>query len=186
MCNCHFGPAREIVHGASLTLDLEQVGVGKNIGSSVHCNIFFYIWIDKILWMDSDKQWLPITRCSSVDASRSPPPAARSALPATSLEGRRVMSRGNTVGAAEAGSRCLTHRSFRDCKLPVQPVSPWLLHRAPAGSTLLCGETRVQCQHVNPSHLARRLCLCLYQTKMYHAVPETMALSHLNYGCTIL
>ena len=31
-----------------------------------------------------------------------------------------------------------------------------------------------------------RLCLCLCQTKMDHAVPETMALSQLNYGCTIL
>ena len=40
----------------------------------------------------------------------------------------------------EAGSWCLTHRSFGDCKLPAQLVSPWRLHRAPASSTLLRGE----------------------------------------------
>ena len=31
------------------------------------------------------------------------------------------MRHGNTVGAAEAGSQCLTHHSFRDSKLPVPP-----------------------------------------------------------------
>ena len=31
----------------------------------------------------------------------------------------------NTAGVVEVGSRCLRLRSFRDCKLPVQPVSPW-------------------------------------------------------------
>ena len=65
---------------------------------------------------------------SFLDASRSPPPAAGSGLTATSLKGRRDTRCGNTVGAAEAGSRCLTHRSFGHCKLPMQPVSPWPLH----------------------------------------------------------
>ena len=48
------------------------------------------------------------------------------------------------VGSVEAGSRCLMHRSFGDYKLPAQPVSPWLLHHAPAGSTLLRGERGFQ------------------------------------------
>ena len=79
-----------------------------------------------------------------------PPPAAGGASPATSLVGQRVMCYGNPVRAAEAGSQCLTHRSFRDCKLPVQPVSAWPLHRADTGSTLLQGERGVQCQRVTP------------------------------------
>ena len=33
-------------------------------------------------------------------------------------------------------------------------VSPWLLHRAPAGCTLLQGERGVQCQHFTPWRLA--------------------------------
>ena len=101
------------------------------------------------------------------------------------------MCRGNTVGAADAGSQCLTRRSFGDCKLPVQPVSSWLLHLAPAGSALRRGERRVQCRRFNPLASrwraeGQRLCLCLCQTKMYNAVPETMALSQFSYGCTIL
>ena len=102
----------------------------------MHCNTFFSnsISIQKILWIYSGEQWPPTTCCPSLDASRSPPPAAGSALPATSHEIWRVMCHRNTVGAAEAGSRCLTHLSFRDCKLSAQPVSPWLLHRVPWGS----------------------------------------------------
>ena len=126
--------------------------VVKNMELSVHSNIFFPNWIStqKILWIDSGKQQPPTTRCHMPDNSRSLPPAAGSAL----LEGRRVMLCGNTVGVAETGSRCLMHRSFEDCKLPGQPVSPWPLQHAPAGSTLLWGERGVQCQHFTPSCLA--------------------------------
>ena len=59
-------------------------------------------------------------------------------------------------------------------------------------STLLRGETGGGLVSMfTPSCLAGgaagwRSCLCLCQTKMYHAVPETTALSQLNYGCTIL
>ena len=154
----------------------------------MHWNIFFpnSILIHKILWIVSGKQPPAVLRRSS----RSPPPAAGSVLPATSLKGRRVMCHGNTIEAAEAGSQCLTHRSFGDCKLPAQLVSPWLLHRVPVGSTLLRGE-RGFSVNVYPLVSSRRAeglqsCLCLCQTKMYHAVPETMALSQLTYGCTIL
>ena len=145
--------------------------------------------IQKILLIDSGKQWPSTTRCPSPDASRSQPPAAGSASPAISFEGRRVMCRGNTVGAAEAGSRCLMHRSFGYCKLPAQPVSHWPLHRALASSTLLRGGGG-QCQRVTPLRQARGRRDCGYvflcQTKLYHAIPETMALCQLNYGCTIL
>ena len=96
----------------------------------------------------------------------------------------------NTIGAVEAGSRCLTQRSFGDRKLQAKPVLPWPLHRAPAGSTLLQGERGVQCQRVTISLLAGgrrdRGYVCLFQTTMYHAVPETIALSQLSYGYTIL
>ena len=76
-------------------------------------------------------------------------------------------------------------------KLPAQPVSPWPLHRASASSTLLRGEVggrSMSMFYPLTSRLraeGRRSCLCLCQTKMYHAVPETMALSQLNYGCTV-
>ena len=72
----------------------------------MHCNIFFpnSVLIHKILWIDSGKR-PPAVPCQT---SRSPPPAVGSVLPVTSLKGRRVMRHGNTVGAAEAGSRCLT------------------------------------------------------------------------------
>ena len=43
------------------------------------------ISIQKILWIDSGKQWPSTTRCPLLDASRSLPPAARSALPASAL-----------------------------------------------------------------------------------------------------
>ena len=88
--------------------------VGKNIDSSLHCNMCFpnSISIQKFLCIDSGEQQPLTTHCPSPDASHSPPPAARSTLPATSHEGRRVMRCGNTVRAAEAGSRCLVHRSF--------------------------------------------------------------------------
>ena len=92
--------------------------------------------------------------CPSPDASRSPPPAPGSVSPATPLEGQRMMHRGNTVGAAEAGSQCLTHRSFGDCKLPTQPVSPWPLHCELVGSTLLYGERGVHHQRFTPLCLA--------------------------------
>ena len=56
------------------------------------------------------------------------------------------------------------HSSFGDCKLPVQLVSPWLLHHAPMGSTLLQGARGVQCQRFTPSRLAggRRDCGNVY------------------------
>ena len=75
----------------------------------MHCNIYFpnSVLIHKIVWIDSGKQRPPTTHCPLQDASRSPSPAAGSGSPATSLESRGVMRRGNTVGAAEAGSRCL-------------------------------------------------------------------------------
>ena len=158
----------------------------------MHCNKFFpnSILILKILGIYSGKQRPPTTHCPSPDASRSPPPAAGSASPTTSLKCRRVMRCRNTVRAAEPGSPCLTHHSFGDCKLPAQPVSPWPLHHVATGSTLLRGERGVQCQRFTPSHLAGRQSdrgnFCLWQTKMHHAVPETMALSQLNYGRTIL
>ena len=161
-----------------------QVGVGKNIDSSMHCNIFFpsSISTHKILWINSGKQRPLTTRCPSLGASRSLPPAARTTSPVTWLEGRRVMHRRNTVAAVEAGSRCLTHRSFRDYKLPVQPVSPWLLHRAPAGSTLLRVERGVQCQHVTPSRRARGTAVFVYfrqkstmqSQKQWHFLSLTM------------
>ena len=170
-------------------LHLKLMGVGKNISSSMHCNVFFpnSISIHKILWIDSGKRPPAVPRRTS----RSPPQAAGSVSPATSLKGRRVTCRGNTVGAAEMGSRDLTHRSFGDCKLPVQPVSVWPLHRVPASSTLLEGERGGVSVNVCPLVSSRWAegrwsCLCLCQTKMYHAVPETIALSQLNYGCTIL
>ena len=115
----------------------------------MHCNIFFpnSISIQKILRIDSGKQWPPTTRCSSPGASQSPP-AAGSASPATSLEGQRVMRHGNTVGAAEVGSRCLTHCSFKDFKLPgCCTVRPRV--------ALMQGQRRVQCQCVTPSRPAR-------------------------------
>ena len=56
-------------------------------------------------------------------------------------------------GASDFGSRSLTHRSFGDCKLPAQPVSPWSLHSAPTVSTLLWGERGVQCQRFTPLRL---------------------------------
>ena len=66
-----------------------------------------------------------------------------------------------------------------------QLVSPGPLHRVPVGSTLLWGERGAQCQRFTPLHLAGgqrdRGYVCLCHTKMYHAEPETMALSQLNY-----
>ena len=129
-----------------------------SIISSVHCNIFFpnSISILKILWIDSGKRPPAVPSRTS----RSPPPAAGSVSPATTFEGQRVMRRGNTVGAAEAGSRCLTHRSFWDSKLRAQPVSPWPLHRAPMSSTLLLGERGGSVSTFTPSCLpgGRRDC----------------------------
>ena len=55
------------------------------------------------------------------------------------------------VGVAKAGSQCLTHRCFGDCKLLAQLVSPWPLYRAPA---FLQGERGVQYQRFTPLHLA--------------------------------
>ena len=112
---------------------------------SIHQCIAIYIFpnsilIQKILWIDSGKQRPPTTCCPSPDTSRSPPPAAGSA--STLYEGRRAMRRGNTGGAAEAGRRCLTYRSFGDCKVP---LSPLLLYHVPAGSTLLWGGSVSMC-----------------------------------------
>ena len=109
-------------------------------------------------WIE-DKRWLKISihQCIAIywmPLGPPPPPAARSASPATSLEGRRVMLHGNTVRAAGVGSQSLMHRFFGDCKLPAQPISPWPLHRAPVGSTLLRGERGVQCKCFTPSCLA--------------------------------
>ena len=118
-----------------------HIGVGKIIDSSMHCNIIFPIQYRFIKSSESIQ-----ARDHPHRTSRSPPPAAGSVSPATSLKGRRVMRRGNIVGAAEAGSQCLTHCSFGDSKLPAQQVSPWPLHRAPTSSTLLRGESGVQCQ----------------------------------------
>ena len=141
-------------HVRNLAFNLRglKVEVGKNINSSVHYSIFFpnSVSIQKILGIDSGKQWPTTTRCPSTDASWSSPPVAGGASP----KGRRAMCCGNTVGAVEEGSRCLTHLSFRNCKLPVKLVSPLPLHRVPVGSTLLRGERGVQCQRVTPSCLA--------------------------------
>ena len=86
-------------------------------------------------------------------------------------------------GESFLGSRCLMHRSFGDSKLPAQPVSPWLLHRAPAGSTLLRGEREVQWQRFTPSRLAggtevmsvyvRQKCTMQSQ-KLWHFLSLTM------------
>ena len=99
---------------------------------------------------ESGKQQPPTTRCLSPDASRSPPPAAGCAPPRPHSRVGGWCAAGNTVEAAEVGSQCLTDRSFGDCKHPAQPVSPWPLHRASAGSTLLQEEREVQCQRLPP------------------------------------
>ena len=84
----------------------------------MYCNIFFPNSVLKILWI---MQRSPTICCSSPDASRFPPPAAGSASPVTLLEGRRVMRRGNTVGAAEAGSRC-RKSTFSNSSQAISPI----------------------------------------------------------------
>ena len=182
------GAVSELVSATMSEVLSTPLGVGKNIDSSVHCNIFFpnSISILKILWINSGKRPPAVPSRTS----RSPPPAAGSVSPATLLEGRRVMCRRSTFGAVEAGSRCLTHRSFGDSKLPALPVSPWPLHHAPASSDILWGERGVSV-NVYPLLSCWRVeglwsFLCLCQTKMYHAVPKTMALSQLKYVFTFL
>ena len=115
-----------------------------------------------------------------------PPPAAGSALPATSLEGQRVMHRGNTVGAADAGSQCLTHRCFGDCKLPALQVSPWPLHRVHACSTLLRGERGVQCQCFTPLHLAGGTVVIYVYARQNCTMQSQKQWHFLSLGCTII
>ena len=120
----------------TITCTYPIVEVGKNIDQCIATYLFSLFNIDSENPMNhSSKQRPPTTRCPSLDASRFLPPAAGSASPMTSLEGWRMTRRRNTAGAAEAGSWFLMHRSFRDCKLQAQPVSPWPLHRAPVGSS---------------------------------------------------
>ena len=54
-------------------------------------------------------------------ASTFKPGHSRSSSTGSSKHSKQVINPqdGNTVEATEAGSRCLTHRSFGDCKLPV-------------------------------------------------------------------
>ena len=98
-------------------------GVGKNIDSSVHCNIFFpnSISIHKILWIDSG-HWPPAVPRRTSRSLAGPlglsPPAAGKSRP-------RPLSRVGGWCAAETPSE-LRRRvadvwrtiSFRDCKLP--------------------------------------------------------------------
>ena len=118
-----------------------------------------------------------------------PLPAAGSAWPMTSLKSQRVMRHRNTIGTVVAGSLCLTHCSFGDCKLPAQLVSPWPLHHAPVGSTLLQRERRVQCQRFTPFRLAGgggTMVMSMFMSdKNVPCSPRKMALSQLNYGCSI-
>ena len=155
----------------------------------MHCNIFFSQFsIDSENPLNRFRQevaaprWMPLSpRLQQLEA---PHPRPRSRVGGWCAA--------ETLSELQkAGSRFLTHHSFGDCKLPAQPVSPWKLHCAPAGSTVLRGERGDSVSTCYPLASSRKaegpqLCQCLCQTKMHHAVPETMALSQLNYGCTTL
>ncbi|XP_036936278.1 TATA-box-binding protein-like isoform X2 [Acanthopagrus latus] len=117
----------------TITCTYPIVEVGKNIDQCIATYFFLIQYRFRKSYESIQACSGPTTRCPSPDASRSPPPAAGSVSPATSLEGRRLTRCRNTVGAAEEGSRCLS--ALSQTVNSQQPVSPWPLHRAPAGSS---------------------------------------------------